>query len=73
MGSEMCIRDSSNDAAAAAGIVFVPRFDLGAEALKAKGRAEALLYTEFKLVEETPFWEIWERRSRVDPTGLSLN
>ena len=73
IGDNRTCHADSNDAAAAAGIVFVPRFDLGAEALKAKGRAEALLYTEFKLVEETPFWEIWERRSRVDPTGLSLN
>lgn len=60
-GERVC-HANSNDAAVYANVVFVPRLDLGPAAAAAKGRAEALLYTEFRLVEETPFWEIWERR-----------
>lgn len=56
-------RADSNDAAVDASVVFVPRLDLGPGALAAKGRAEALLYTEFKLQEQTPFWEIWVRQN----------
>ncbi len=65
-------RADSNDAAAKASVVFVPRLDLGPGALAAKGRAEALLYTEFKLQEETPFWEIWVRRNAIT-VGLLRN
>ncbi|MEO1253164.1 MAG: hypothetical protein AAFW81_12565 [Pseudomonadota bacterium] len=64
-----CRRDS-NDAAKVASVVFVPRLDLGPGAAAAKGRAEALLYTEFRLVEETPFWEIWVRRNALSPKGM---
>ena len=64
-------RADSNDAAADASVVFVPRLDLGPRALAAKGRAEALLYTEFRLAEETPFWEIWVRRNAAN--GLLSN
>lgn len=71
IGDDRACHADSNAAAAAAGIVFVPRLDLGAEASKAKGSAEALLYTEFKLVEETPFWEIWVRRGGTYPSILS--
>ncbi len=70
-GNRDCHADS-NDAAATASVVFVPRLDLGPAALAAKGRAEALLYTEFKLEEETPFWEIWVRRN-VTSVGLLRN
>ena len=56
--------ENSNIAAQHADIVFVPRLDLGAAAFAAKGRAEALLYTEFKLSEKTPFWEVWVRQER---------
>ena len=65
-------RADSNDAAADASVVFVPRLDLGPRALAAKASAEALLYTEFKLAEETPFWEIWVRRNTAD-SGLLGN
>jgi len=63
-------RADSNEAAAKANVVFVPRLDLGPAALAAKGRAEALLYTEFKLQEETPFWEIWVRRNTMTMSML---
>ncbi len=56
-------------AAAEAGVVFVPRVDLTAAAQAEKERSEALLYTEFKLAEQTAFWEIWVRRSA--PRGAS--
>ena len=64
-----CSADS-NDAATKASVVFVPRLDLGPAAIAAKGRAEALLYTEFKLQEETPFWEIWVRRNTLTMSML---
>lgn len=55
-------RADSNDAVSTASVVFVPRLTLGPSADAAKGRAEAELYTQFTLVEQTPFWEIWVRR-----------
>ena len=55
-------RADSNKAAVDATVVFAPRLDLGPAAAAARGRAEALLYTEFRMVEETPFWEVWVRR-----------
>lgn len=54
-------------AAAVANVVFVPRLELDPATTAAKGRAEAMLYTEFKLVEQTAFWEIWIRRGAVMP------
>ena len=57
-------------AATAAAVVFVPRLDLGAATAAAKGRSEALLYTQFKLVESTPLWEIWVRRGASVPANL---
>jgi hypothetical protein len=70
LAEERACRADSNDAAASANVVFVPRLDIGPGAIDAKGRAEALLYTEFKMVEETPFWEIWVRRNAAQPGGL---
>lgn len=49
-------------AAAQAGVVFVPRLELDPATAAAKGKVEALLYTEFKLSRQTSFWEIWVRR-----------
>ena len=49
-------------AASDAKFVFVPRIDLDPASALAKGRAQALLYTEFKMIEQTVFWEIWARR-----------
>ncbi|MEZ5919716.1 MAG: hypothetical protein R3C60_00025 [Parvularculaceae bacterium] len=57
-------------AAEKAKIVFVPRIDFDAATAVIKGRSEALLYTEFRKVEETPLWEIWVRRG-VNPPGLN--
>jgi len=60
-------------AATAANVVFVPRLDLDPATTVAKGRAEALLYTEFKLVERTAFWEIWVRQGAAMPGNLMRN
>ncbi len=57
-------------AATAANVVFVPRLDLDPATTKAKGRVEALLYTEFRLVEQTALWEVWVRRGAVAPADL---
>ena len=56
-------------AAARAGVVFVPRLELDPAATAAKGRTEALLYTEFRLSWQTPFWDVWERRRARDETA----
>lgn len=64
-------RANGEKAADAAKVVFVPRLDLDPETAAAKGRAEALLYTEFKLVEETALWEIWVRRGAILPAELA--
>jgi len=57
-------------AANAASVVFVPRLDLDPKTAAAKGRSEALLYTQFKMVERTALWEIWIRRDATAPAGL---
>jgi hypothetical protein len=63
--------EATGDAAASlANVVFVPRLDLDPATTAAIGRAEALLYTEFKLVEQTPVWEIWVRRGATVPASL---
>ncbi len=62
---------ATGDAAAhEANVVFVPRLDLDPATTAAVGRAEAMLYTEFKLVEQTPLWEIWVRRGATVPSSL---
>ena len=48
-------------AAARAGVVLAPRLALD-PAGEAAGRAEALLYTEFRLLRQTPSWDVWVRR-----------
>ena len=53
---------SGSAAAEKAKVVFVPRLNLDPSSVAAKGKSEALLYTEFKLVEQTAFWDIWVRR-----------
>ncbi len=58
-------------AATAASVVFVPRLDLDPATTAAKARVEALLYTEFRLVDQTALWEVWVRRGAAVPTGLS--
>jgi len=49
-------------AAGAASIVLAPRLDLDPATVLAKGRAEAFLYSEFKLVNQSSLWEMWVRR-----------
>ena len=49
-------------AASASNVVFVPRLSLDDATEAAKSRAEVLLYTEFRRVEQTAFWEVWVRR-----------
>ncbi|MGE0408309.1 MAG: hypothetical protein AB7P23_03495, partial [Amphiplicatus sp.] len=60
-------------AADAADVVFAPRLDLDPATAAAKGRAEALLYTEFKLVDQTALWEIWVRRGATLPAELAAS
>ena len=57
-------------AANAANVVFVPRLDLDPKTAAAKGRSEALLYTQFRMVEQTALWEIWVRRDAPGPAKL---
>jgi len=57
-------------AANAANVVFVPRLEMGPASAAAKNRMEALLYTEFKLIERTALWEIWLRRGAAAPSTL---
>ncbi len=63
-------RPDGRAAAEDAKVVFVPRFDLDAGTSEIKGRSEALLYTEFKLAEQTAFWDIWVRRGVTAPANL---
>lgn len=49
-------------AAGAANVVLAPRLDLDPATALAKGRAEGLLYSEFKLVNQSALWEMWVRR-----------
>lgn len=67
-------RDCSPDgktAAAKAKIVFVPRLDLDNATADIKDRSSALLYTEFKMAEVTPLWEIWVRRGENLPLSAA--
>lgn len=70
-GRRDCARDG-RAAAARANIVFVPRIDLDAASAALKGRSEALLYTEFRKVDETAQWDIWVRRGVSLPATLVL-
>ncbi|PQA87307.1 hypothetical protein [Hyphococcus luteus] len=66
-------RDCRADGPAAANeasVVFVPRLEMDPKTTEAKGRAEAMLYTQFKMVERTALWEIWVRRDAPAPAGL---
>jgi len=69
-GRRAC-RQNGAEAAVGAKVVFVPRLDLDPATALAKGRSEALLYTEFKLVEQTPLWDIWVRRGSSLPAEYS--
>lgn len=58
-------------AASLANIVFVPRIDLDPGTKAARDRAEALLFTEFKLAEQSALWEIWIRRGAQLPAEIT--
>ncbi|MEM1398194.1 MAG: hypothetical protein AAGH38_12200, partial [Pseudomonadota bacterium] len=49
-------------AAAEASVVLVPRLTLSKAASSEKSSAEAFLYTQFRLADQTRFWEMWVRR-----------
>lgn len=67
-GKQACSADGLS-AARRAKVVFVPRIDFDAASAQAKGRSEALLYTEFKMVERTRLWDVWVRRGVDLPAG----
>lgn len=64
-------RASGPQAASDAKVVFAPRLDLDPASAAAKGSAEALLYTEFKLVQQTALWDIWVRRETTLPAEIA--
>lgn len=59
-------------AAKSAKVVFVPRLDFDDATAKAKGRSEALLYSDFKMVESSALWDVWVRRGSTLPAGFLL-
>lgn len=59
-------------AAKDAKVVFVPRINFDDATARAVGRSEALLYTEFKMVERTALWDVWVRRGVTLPSGFQL-
>lgn len=59
-------------AAKDAKVVFVPRLDFDAETAAVKGRSEAFLYSEFKMVERTALWDVWVRRGVSLPAAFAL-
>lgn len=69
-GRRACAIDGKA-AAARAKIVLVPRIALDAASADMAGRAEALLYTEFRRLNETPQWDVWIRRGVTLPATLS--
>jgi hypothetical protein len=67
-------RDCASDgraAAARAAIVLVPRLDLDATGASVRDKSEALLYTEFRKIKETPRWDIWVRRGVALPAPFA--
>ena len=71
LGAERDCRTGGAAAASDARVVFVPRIDLGAASVAARASAEVLLYTEFKMVEQTAFWDVWVRREAATLFGAS--
>ena len=59
--------EDGTQAAAASNVIFVPRRHLEQASEDIKRSAEALLYTEFKLAEQTALWDIWVRRGTALP------
>jgi hypothetical protein len=60
-------------AAKGAKVVFVPRINFDEATAKAVGSSEALLYTEFKMVERTALWDVWVRRGVTLPAAFGLS
>lgn len=58
-------------AARAAAVTLVPRLDLDPLTAAVKARSEAVLYTDFRLVETTPLWDVWVRRGANLPAALA--
>lgn len=60
-------------AAKGAKVVFVPRINFDEATAKAVGSSEALLYTEFKMVERTALWDVWVRRGVTLPAAFRIS
>lgn len=71
VGKRPCSADGIT-AARAAKVVFVPRVDFNDATAKAKGRSEALLYSDFKMVESSALWDVWVRRGISLPADFVL-
>ncbi len=69
-GRRACAVDGKA-AAARAKVVLVPRVDLDPASAAMAGKAEALLYTEFRRLNETPHWDVWLRRGVTLPASLA--
>lgn len=68
-------RDCAADgraAAARAKVVIVPRFEIDSAGGDVAGTAEALLYTEFRRLSESPQWDVWIRRGVTLPASLAV-
>lgn len=52
-------------AAADADFVLAPRFALENNSAAVNDSAEGLLFSQFRLADETPLWQVWERRAPV--------
>jgi hypothetical protein len=72
IGGKRGCEASGTKAADTAKVVFVPRLDLDPATAVARGKAEALLYTKFRLVEQGALWDIWVRRGAILPTELEI-
>jgi hypothetical protein len=69
-GKRQCRADGAM-AARLAKIVLVPRIDLDPATKAARDRAEALLFTEFRLADQSALWEVWVRRGAPLPAEMS--
>ncbi|MBB5517855.1 hypothetical protein [Amphiplicatus metriothermophilus] len=68
-------RTCASDGAAAtheAAVALVPRLDLDPATAAAKVRSQAVLYTDFRLVEATPLWDVWVRRGATLPAEVAV-
>lgn len=70
-GKRACNADGPS-AAKGAKVVFVPRINFDEATARAVGSSEALLYTEFKMVERTALWDVWVRRGVTLPSAFHI-